>query len=371
MSADFPSRLDLYALGRDYVLARATRIDPAQVDVAGSDVNIIVASASEMAFALVLQLAQRVNSLLLDGAVGEDLDRLALDRYQQLRKGAAAAVGTVRFFRANAAAGAGTVPIGTRLATLTGDEYITTTTGTFAATDTDNVTADVRAVTAGKDTQAGANSIRRFSTPAALFDPSLQVNNDLPTAGGEDAEEDDVFRERIRDFFTTARRGTREAIEFGARVVAGIESAMASEALSSVNLPARVVNLYVADSSGVASAALGAQVRTTLDEYRAAGIAVIISTSIPQIVDVKLTLEFAAGTNTSLLAENVRAAVVEFINSLPVNGTLYRADLFTVLRRFVDDGLVPRETSLIEPAGDLVPAVGSTLRTTLANVVVV
>jgi uncharacterized phage protein gp47/JayE len=373
MPADFPSRLDLFALGRDYILSRVTRIDPAQVDLAGSDVNIVVASASEIGYELVLQLAARINSLLLDGADGEDLDRYALDRYQLTRKGASAAVGSVEFTRTTTTAGAGSVPIGTKLITLTGVEYITITTATFAAAAT-SAFADVRAVTAGKTTQVGSNAIRRIDQPALLWDPSLAVNNADPTAGGEDAETDDVFRERIRDFFNTARRGTLDAIAFGARQVEGVESAQAVEALTlgiSGSQPARVVLLYVADSSGVASAALGNVVRNALDEYRAAGIAVLVSTSVPQIVDIKLALNFRAGVDTALLSDNVRAAVVEFVNSLDVNGTLYRAQLFSVLQRFASDGLIPTETSIVEPVGDLIPDTGKTLRTTITNVTLV
>lgn len=55
MPLDLPTRLDLYALGRDYVIQRATRIDPSQVDVQGSDVNVVVGSASYVAYQLVLQ----------------------------------------------------------------------------------------------------------------------------------------------------------------------------------------------------------------------------------------------------------------------------------------------------------------------------
>lgn len=370
MPADFPSRLDLFALARDFVLTRATKIDPEQVNTAGSDVNIVVASASFLAYEIVLQLIERVNSLLLDGAAGEDLDRLAFDRYGLTREAASAAVGDVRFYRTAATAGAGSVPIGTKLATLTGVEYITTTTATFGATDLE-ASAEVRAVSAGKATQVGANTIRRIDQPAALFDATLQVNNDAATAGGEDAEEDDVFRERVRDYFSTVRRGTLSAIEFGARQVEGIVSSQAIEALTSDGQPARVVSLYVADGSGVASRALGQAVFTALDEYRAAGIAVLVNTSIPQIVPIQLSLAFKAGVDTASLTENIRAAIVEFVNSLAVNGKLYRAQLFTVLQRFESDGLVPNEGTIVAPTGDLLPATGSTLRTTLTNVTVV
>lgn len=368
--ADLPSRLDLFSIGRDYVLQRAKKIDPQQIDILGSDVNIFVGAVSQIAFALVLQLAYRINSLLLDGASEEDLDRYALDRYTLTRKGASAAVGEVRMFRATASAGAGAIQSGTKLITLTGIEYITTSAIVFGVADL-SATGTVRAVQAGKDTQVGANAIRQFQDITLLFDQTLQVTNDLPTAGGEDAEDDDTFRARIRDFWNSARRGTLPAIEFGAKLVDGVVSAQAVEALTAGAQPARVVLLYIADSSGVASAALGAAVRLELDEYRAGGIAVITSTSQPQIISISLKLVFNAGTDTSLLTDAIRSAVFEYVNSLPVNGPLYRNELAAVLARFVQDGLIVDANTIVVPTGDLIPDVGKTLRTTLGNIGIV
>src|SRR5580698_4938756 len=60
---DIPSRSDLFSIGRSYVLDRATRIDPNQVDVQGSDVNVIVGSQSVVAYQLSKQLAYRTAAL--------------------------------------------------------------------------------------------------------------------------------------------------------------------------------------------------------------------------------------------------------------------------------------------------------------------
>jgi len=59
----------------------------------------------------------------------------------------------------------------------------------------------------------------------------------------------------------------------------------------------------------------------------------------------------------------VRAAVVEFINSLGANQPLLRNDLGAVLSRFRADGLLPTVGSIVSPAGDLYPDSGKTLRT--------
>lgn len=360
---DLPTRLDLYALGRDYVLQRAKKIDPVMIDYEGSDANIVVGSTSVMADHVVKHLGYRFNALLLDGASEEDLDRYAYDRYQLFRKGASPAVGKVTISRPTAAAGSGSIPVGTKVLSVSNAEYITTTVANFGAADLTS-SANVRAVNAGKASQAAINQLRRFQRPDQLFDNTLTVTNEAPTAHGEDVETDDDFRNRIRQFWKTARRGVLPAIEFGALGVPGVVSAQAIEVLTTGAQPARVVNLYISDSSGVASDVLAQDVAVALLDYRAGGIAVIIWTSLPLLVGIQLILTFRANVDTVSLTDQIRGAVVEFINSLPVNGPLYVGELYSVLRRFVSDGLIVNQSSIVAPVGDLVPTVGQTIRTT-------
>lgn len=362
--ADLLTRLDLQKIGEDVVLQRSRRIDPSQVSIQGSDVNIIVGLTAQMAYAVVLQLADRFNSLLLDGAEDEQLDRYAWDRYHITRKGASVAVGTVRFYRVITGT-SGTVATGTKLQTLTGVEYITTSVATFSAIASE-ATATVRATQAGKASQVGTNSIRKISD--TMFDPSIMVTNDQATAHGEDAEQDSDFVNRIRNYWSTARRGILSAIEHGAIAVPGVDSAKAVE-VTDDSAPARLVQLYIADSSGVASSVLAQTVRDALLEHRAAGIQALVYTSMPQIVEVQLKLAFRAGTDTLAVTETIRNALVEYINSTPTNTTLYRGALQSVLERYVQDGLVATNDSIQAPAGDLVPDVGKTLRTTLSDVI--
>jgi len=369
--AEILNRLDFFQIGRRYVVSRAKRIEPTLVDVEGTDINLFVGSQSYCAHAVSRQLTERVSALLLDGGEGEDLDRYGQDRYQLPRNGAAAALGTVRFFRTSAALGGGTIQAGRKLITLVGTEFVTITDAVFGASDL-SANAFVRAVQAGKEYQVGANQIRRVDRVGDLFDPTLQVNNDERTAGGEEVEDDDIYRERIRDFWGSVRRGTLQAIEFGARTVAGVESASAFEPIDEDDgEPVRIVELFIADSSGVASAALADTVQDALLEYRAGGIPVSVVGSIPQIIDIQLDLTFRAGVNTTGLVDRIRAAIVSFVNSLGVNSSLLKNDLGAVLARYRTDGLIPTEGSIVEPAGDLIPDSGRTLRTRLENVVTV
>lgn len=366
--ADLPSRLDLYALARSYLLSRATRIDPTKVDVVGSDANLFLGTQSVVSFSIVRQLAYRTNALLLTGATGQDLDRLGYDRYQEPRKGASSALVNLAFARPTAALGGGTIPVGTLVQTGTGVQYVTTAPATFTALQTTGATATAQATQAGKTPQVAANQLTQFVNQAALFDPTITVNNPAAAAGGEPTEDDDTYRNRLLSFWQAARRGTLAAIEFGALTVPGVVSANAVEALNPFGQPARVVVLYIADSSGVASQALADQVNVVLNDYRAAGIAVIIATSIPQLVSITLSLTFLAGTDTAAVSQLVQAAVVGFVNSLPVNGPLLLLQLGAILQRFASQGVVPTLSSIVIPTGDLIPSVGQTLRTTLTLV---
>ena len=251
---------------------------------------------------------------------------------------------------------------------LTLPKYVLITPAIFGSSQLDGATADVRASQAGKATQVGANAIVQIANVGSLFDQTIKVNNDAATAGGEDPEDDDTFRNRIRAFWLSARRGILAAIVEGATSVPGVVSAVAIESLNSFGQPARVVNLYISDSSGVASQALARQVSATLDDWRAGGIAVLVFTSLPQLVNLVFSLTFQGGVDTISLTQAVQAAVVEFVNSLPVNGTLYVGQLFSVLQRFASAGLVINQSSIVAPAGDLVPTLGQTLRTLPQNV---
>lgn len=362
------TRLDFYEIGRQYVRSRARRIDPTQVDVEGSDVNLFIGSTSYMTFAVQRQLGERLNALFLDGCDGEDLDRWGYDRYRLLRKGAGPARTTLNFTRTALGGGSGTIDIGRKFITETGIEYITTQLAVFS-TDTLSTVVYARAVQAGKDYQVGANAIRKPSS-GVLFDPKIIVTNPTAAAGGEDRESDDVFRERIRDFWSAMSRGTGGAIEYGARTVVGVESATASEVTDN-GVPARLVSLYIADSSGVSSKALEETVLIELDEWRAAGIQVVVTGGTPQLIEVQLHLAFAPGVDTVLRTTEIRNSIVDFVNSLGIGQTLYRNDLASVLARFRTSGLIPNNATIVAPAGDIVPGASRVLRIRPENVIVV
>lgn len=379
---DLPTRLDLFSRGRAYIQRTARKINPALVDVEGTNANIYVSVAAILASAVVRAIGYEASKLMLDSAQGVDLDRLVFDRYRFTRKGASPSRCDVTISRPTFAAGAGTIPVGTRF--KAGPiEFVTTTAASLGATDLTTV-ARVRSVKAGADTRAPAGAINAFARIGDLWDRSLVVTNGEAAAGGEDAEKDEPFRERARAFKRASARGTLSAIEFGAMTVDGVAYAVASEISAGVFdaafaggyrdlpsfIPARIVELYIADTSGVASRALAADVETALLEWRAAGVTVIVRTSLPQIVPVVVRVSYRANVDTVSLQNAIRQAIVSFVSTLPPNRTLYVSDLVDVLKRFSDVGVIVEDGAVVSPAGDLVPDVGRSIRTTVEAVTV-
>jgi uncharacterized phage protein gp47/JayE len=383
---DFVNRQFLYGIGRAYVLSKATRIQPQQVDTEGSDINLVVGGQSEVSYAVVLQLIHAFNRLTLDGARGDDLDRYALDRYggQLPRKGAAAALVSLTFSRVNPLNPSGTIQAGSVvLAQGTSYQYLTLgpasfTSNTGQASDT-TVSVNARAAQAGALFQAGANTLTRIQSPsqATPFDTTITVNNPITAAGGANAEDDPTYRNRIRTFWVNARRGILSAIAQGATSVPGVASALATEYISSTGQPVRLVALSIADPSGVANLQLTQTVQAALNDYRGAGIQVVITPGTPFLQPIVINPSFAAGTDTVTVAGLIQAATVNYVNSLGVGQTLTQGALSSVLQRFVPSGLilsagppsnllVPQ--TIVSPVGDVVPPLGQTIRTTLALV---
>lgn len=364
---DLPTRQTYFQIGADEVLDRSAarpvgqRISSEEVFTEGSDVNIVIASASGMAEEITRQLALREKALLLDGASGIDLDRLVGDRFSPtiVRKQAVPAVATLTLSRTTGPLPAITLPIGTRVRTPSSIEFRFTSAVSLPAGSTGPVDVVAEAVVAGTAGNVAVGSLSTFSEPPA--DPNLVVTNVEPAAGGDDVETDPRLRARARDFFRTARRGTLAAIEFGALTVAGVRQASAIEEVDALGWPTGRVTLYIADALGQANAALVTAVRGALLEYRAAGVIVDVVSAVPQYVEVLYRLRFSAGVNTTVAAESVRLATVAAVNALAPNATLPVSLLFATARSVA--GVIVLDDAVVAPVGDLVPAPGQVIRT--------
>jgi uncharacterized phage protein gp47/JayE len=360
--ADAPTQNDLFLVGRAEAVLSPTRFDRAIIDTVGSDVNTVFNVSAAMGEEVVRYFQVALNELSLATARGEALDRVVFDRYQLTRREATNAVVTLSLTRTNDIGF--TIPAGSVFGTRDGINFITANDVAFGAGVLGPLTVIATADQTGPDGNVAAETVTEVLS--ALEDSTTAVTNAETAAGGNARETDDEFRARARDFFVTARRGTREAIEFGALQVGGVEQANAIETLQSTEsggLPGFRVQLNIADSEGQANTALSQEVARSLDEYRALGVPVSVVAAVPQLVDISASgLQFEVGANTTAVLQQAANAVLASVNGLAPGAVLRRSELIRVLQN-VDQLIVP-DGSLTQPAGDLVPSTGTVIRTT-------
>lgn len=379
--ADLPSFSALFRLGRDEILSRQSALSLAVVDRPGSDANIIVASGAAMAEEVIAQLGLVAQGLYINSAQGEQLDKLIGDRYGLGRKVAGAAVGTVAFTTTAANPTAFVIPKDTLLLSSSGIQFQTVQATTFPTGATGPVYVQVRSVQSGANQNCKANTITTLATPLNGQPNDLKVTNLVATAGGSDIETDESYRERGRAFFSTAQRGTLQAIRQGALAVPGVLYATCFESVDQTGVPDRQVQLVISDgfteallqlSTGplpssyeTQSQMLAQQVFQNLDAYRAAGIYVQVVVAKVVMIAVQLSLSFYAGADINASTVAARAACVTYINNLSPGQPLNPTDLTNILRGV--PGLTPASTVVL-PSGTVVAKPVQVLRTSLPMV---
>ena len=368
--ADLPSRTDLFEIGAAEIASRSSvrpinqRISASEVFTQGSDINVVTASASAMGDEVLRQLCLKVAALYLDNAEGEDLDRLVADRWSPtlVRKEATPSVVTLQFSRSSGALPAETFPVGRKFRTTNGIEFSTSLAVSLSAGSYGPVSVTATCVDTGQAGNVAANTVTQFVEPPT--DPAIQVTNPEPAAGGDDPETDARLRQRARNFYLAVRRGTIAAIEFGALTVAGVRLATATEETDPNGDETGVVTLAIADAQGQGNAALAAAVRGALIEYRAAGIVVDVIAAVPSFQAITLLLRFQTGFDSSIVFAQVQQAILAAVNALAPGATLTVA-LITAAARQVP-GVIVLDDAVQAPVGDVVPAQGEVIRTSLA-----
>lgn len=376
MVAALPTREDLFQVGAREVFSRGqnrpaeARVSPEAVFTPGTDINIVLAACSAMGDEALRHLALRIAALYLDSAEDTDLDRLVADRFSPeiVRKQPAASVVPLSVSRPiPPSSGAPvTLDVGTKVRTAAGTEFELTTPIAFPLNSTGPFTGTAKAVLAGTGGNVAEGEISQFSqTPA---DATLIVTNPEPASGGTNKESDASLRDRARQFFNTARRATLSAIEAGALSVDGVEAATADEAIGPDGLQTGLVRLFIADSLGRSNAILTDAVNLALREFRGGGIPVAVLTTRPRFENVSYSISFRSGTDTRAAVAQLKTLTVAAVNVLFPQETLHRS-LLMALARSIPGAIVP-DNAVSLPAGDVVPASGEVIKTSLDRVLV-
>lgn len=380
---DLPTFNDIFRTGRDEILLRNAKVSRDAVEREGMDANILVASQAAIGDQVVGQIASVAAGTFLDSAKAAALDRVVFDRYGLVRKPASAAVGTVQFRTTAPAPTTFNIPVGIRLQTADGIQFITNESVIFLAGSVGPLACAARSVLAGGSQNVKAGQITSIVTGITSQPTDLKVNNPFATAGGDDTEDDDSLRDRARRFFTTVRRGTLGALEEAALGVGGVRKATAIEVVDALGRAARVVQLIVADSFTeqfidftsvppryqVQSQLLATSVFNALADVRPAGTFVQVIVANVVLQSFQLALSFDAGADVNTAALEARATLLNYVNSLVPGASFILQDAVDALANV--PGLSRSGNSIVSPPGNVVVKPTQVLRTSLGLITAV
>lgn len=364
---------DLFLAGRDRLLALSDRYSPESIDKDGNDVNLFLKLMAGVGEELSLESANRDNAHYLATVASvsdDDVDRLCSDlsggKIQRFRENAA--VVDLRFSRSNTYALS--IPAGAIATTLDGVPFRTIDEIAWSTGDNSPKLVEAICETTGPAGNVAGNTITK---PAGDFgDKTISVTNPTAASGGRVQETNIELIARTRDYFVNAARGTLAAIEYGARQTPGVVQAAATELTAlytsgstteAVQIPFCRVRMVIADESGQAGTALARAVATTLQEYRAAGVPVILKGGTIQYAAVAWTgLVIKKGYSQAATLAELATKIVAAAKTLNPEATLERALLISIAKSSVEGIASVPDDSLVVPAQDVVPSPGYTIR---------
>lgn len=331
----------------------------------GDIVTAMQHGAAAMADAVVRFGAQSFRETFIDGASGTALSALVNDHLNLPRQEASPAKVGVAWSRTTGGAG-GTIAQGSVVATefnAAGEtvEYATDADIVVPTANNGPFAVDCTATVNGLSGNVEVGTVTRVVDQPA-FDPNFTVTNAQRAAGGSDAETDEELRTRARQFFTTLRRGTLEALAFGARQVPGVAVATVTEDAIAI------VTVRVSDANGNSNDQMVADVTTELENFRCAGTEVNVVGGTPSRVTMTITLVVRTGFDVAARQDILAQAAVNRIAKLGPGETLFLDMLIAAIAAVDPDNILDitfntiSVNSVAQTVGDIVPTSGETLR---------
>ena len=256
-------------------------------------------------------------------AVGEYLDRHAAQRGLE-RKQATKASGSVTFFPSEEVHDTIRIPAGTVVCSYLDMRRFATDSEAILTPEDDRIFVPVTAVEPGADFNVNGGTVTIIVTPVAGIG---RVTNVLPFHNGTDTESDDALRARLTESYANISNGANAAYyKRLATSVSGVAYA------SVVGGTAGTVKVYVLGDGGepLSPAKLN-EVQALLTEGRALN--ATVTALEPEEIEVSLyiRLKVKAGYDFNTVANEVRQAVVDFINGLGIGRDVLLSEIGEVI----------------------------------------
>lgn len=362
---------DIFLSARDRLLALSDKYSPEAIDKEGNDVNVFLRLVAGVGEELSLESsnADLAHYLATVASISDEaVDRLVSDitggKIQRFFE--QAAVVDVRFSRSNTYALA--IAAGAIVTTVDGIPFRTI--DEIAWSTGDNSPKTVACLCENTGIAGNVAKLTITKTSGDFGDKTISVTNPTISSGGRIGETSIELISRARDWFLNASRGTLSAIEFGAKQTPGVVQASATELtmqdpayLEQTLIPFYRVRLVLGDESGQAGSALARKTRNTLQEYRCAGVPVLLTGGTLQYEQVVWSgLGIAKGYSQAAVLSDLSAKIVAAAKLIVPEAALERS-LLIGIAKFNIDGItsVPDE-ALVVPAQDKDAAPGYAIR---------
>ena len=356
---------DLFYAARARLLALTDRYSAAVIDKEGNDINIILRIVAGVGEELSLEssvqdLARALATVA--STTDEQVERLCFDITggQVRRFDDAAAIVDLQWSRQNTYAL--TLDAGTTASDLQGNVYRLVNAVSWSTGQNEAKSVLAEAENTGKLGNVAAGSITKPGNN--LLDNTLSVTNPSAASGGREQETIPELIARARDWFLNAARGTLSAIEYGAKQDKGVAQATATELTverAGIMIPFYRVTMTIADANGQAGQALASRVRQELQEYRCAGVPVLLVGGSVQYAVIRWhKIVYKQGYDPAAVQADLTAKLVAI--SLAPDVALERALIIAIARLQVDGIAGVPDDALLSPVADLTPAPGYTIK---------
>lgn len=270
---------------------------------------------------------------------------------------AEAAGGILRFSTAAAATSNILIPAGTVVKAAVSEQNYATTAAASILIGQTYVDVLGAAQAAGVVGNADAGTITTLVTTVSGV---AAVTNPAPWINGRDVETDDERKTRFQGFIGTLARGTKAAVEYGAKTArisnaAGVVTEYVAFAtvvepwIADSAQPIALVRVYVHNGAGATSAELVALAQKVVDGYygadgitpvpgsgwKAAGVQCIVSAAADVPVAVTGDVFVGAGNNAVEVVAAATRAVQAYIQGLTVGADVLLSEIVAIVMRDV------------------------------------
>ena len=343
---------------------------------AGSVLRAIVEAFSGIALWLQWLILQVLTMTRAATSVGADLDSWLAD-WSFARLPGVAASGRVTFASFSPTLTA-TIPVGSTVVTSDGTQtfaviadatqaaYNATTNAYVMAPGVASITATVSALVVGSGGNVQAGAIGLISTGIPGVDT---VTNALAFTNGANAESDAAARARFALYILGLRSGTLAAI-FGA--IASVQQGLTYQVIENTSpigayQPGNFL-ITVDDGSGAPPATLLQNVQTAINTVRPIGSTFYVSGPTLTNAVIVMAVQAASGYSKPAIQAAISAAVNSYVDTLPVNGTLFYTKLANIVWSSAPG--IAAVSGLLVNGGqfDIVPVSGSVIKASSVSV---